>query len=50
MSRAPRSADTDPVRVRPPSGKVPRIQDVPLPPPIELDVNVLELLREERQA
>jgi len=50
MSRGPRSAGSDPLRVRLPSGKVPRIQDVPLPPPLELDVDVLELLREDRQA
>jgi len=43
-------ADSDPLSVRAPSGSVTRIQDVTLPPPLELDVDVLELLREERQA
>ena len=43
-------ADADPLSVRAPSGSVTRIQDVLLPPTLELDVDVLELLREERQA
>ena len=43
-------AGADLLSVRPPSEEVARIQDVPLPPPLELEVDVLELLREERQA
>jgi len=35
---------------RPPTGEHPSLQDVPLPPPLRLDVDVLDLLREERQA
>jgi prevent-host-death family protein len=42
-------AGADPLSVRSPE-RVLRIQDVPLPPPLELEVDVLELLREERQA
>lgn len=40
----------DPLSARPPSGRLPRIQDVPLPAPLDSEVDVLELLREERQA
>lgn len=43
-------ADSDPLTVRSPLDDPPRLQDVPLPPPIAPDVDVLELLREERQA
>ncbi|MCL7972461.1 MAG: type II toxin-antitoxin system prevent-host-death family antitoxin [marine benthic group bacterium] len=39
----------DPLSVRPPSGRVSRIQEVPLPAPLDSEVDVLELLREERQ-
>jgi prevent-host-death family protein len=42
--------DADFLSVRPPSEGVARIQDVPLPPPLGLEVDVLELLSEERQA
>ncbi len=48
MSRAGRPVVSDPLRVRLPSGNVTRIQDVPLPPPLGLDLDVLALLREER--
>ena len=43
-------AGADPLSVRPPSEGAARIQDVPLPPPLAFEVDVLELLREERQA
>ena len=43
-------AGADPLSVRSPSKGVARIQDVHLPPPLEIEVDVLELLREERQA
>lgn len=43
-------AGADPLSVRPPSDGAARIQDVPLPPPLAFEVDVLELLREERQA
>lgn len=35
---------------RPPTGEYSSLQDVPLPPPLSLELDVLELLREERQA
>lgn len=35
---------------RPPTGEYSSLQNVPLPPPLSVDVDVLELLREERQA
>ena len=40
----------DPPSVRRPSGRVSRIQGVPLPAPLDYEVDVLELLQEERQA
>lgn len=43
-------ADADPLSVRRPSGGVARIQDVPLPPALKLEVDVLDLLSDERQA
>ena len=43
-------AASDPLSVRPPSESVARVQDVPLPPPLDFEVDVLELLAEERQA
>lgn len=39
----------DPLSVRPPAGRAASLQAVPLPPPLELEVDPLELLREERQ-
>jgi prevent-host-death family protein len=42
--------DADPLTVRSPSSGATRIQDVPLPPPLEPGIDVLELLHEERQA
>ncbi|MCL7958574.1 MAG: type II toxin-antitoxin system prevent-host-death family antitoxin [marine benthic group bacterium] len=41
--------DADPLTVRSPSGAEIRIQDIPLPPPLDIEIDVLELLREERQ-
>ena len=38
--------DADPLSVRGPSADLARIQDVPLPPPLDSDVDVLELLRD----
>jgi prevent-host-death family protein len=43
-------AGSDPLSVRHPSGRVARIQDVPLPPPLGHAVDALELLAEERQS
>ena len=42
--------DADPLTVRAPAGVAERIQDVPLPEPLDVEVDVLDLLREERQA
>ena len=39
----------DALRVREPSGRVRTLKDVPLPHPLELDVDIAELLMEERQ-
>jgi len=41
--------DADLLATRAAAGQVRRISDVPLPPPLGSDVDVLELLREERQ-
>jgi len=43
-------ADADPLSVRSPAEGAARLQDVPLPPPLGRELDVLELLREERQA
>jgi prevent-host-death family protein len=43
-------ADADLLTVHPPSEGAARLQDVLLPLPLEREVDVLELLREERQA
>jgi antitoxin (DNA-binding transcriptional repressor) of toxin-antitoxin stability system len=39
----------EPIVVREPAGPYRSLHDVPLPPPLGVDVDVLELLREERQ-
>jgi prevent-host-death family protein len=39
----------EPLRVRRPAGRRRRLRDVRLPPALPLDVDILELLREERQ-
>lgn len=39
----------DPLSVRAPANRVARLADVPLPSPLGSEVDVLELLREERQ-
>jgi prevent-host-death family protein len=41
--------EPEPLGVRDPLGRR-RLQQVPLPPPLKLDVDVVELLLEERQA
>jgi prevent-host-death family protein len=38
----------EPLEIHPPARRVPRLQDVPLPPPLNIDIDVLELLDEER--
>jgi prevent-host-death family protein len=37
------------LRLRPPLPDAPRLQDVPLPPPLRLRIDVVTLLLEERQ-
>jgi len=41
--------ESEPLRVRQPLGRAASLQDVPLPPPIQLDGDIVELLLEERQ-
>ncbi len=43
-------ADADPLSVRAPARRAGRIADVPLPAPLGREIDVLALLREERQA
>lgn len=35
--------------VRSPAPDAPALQDVPLPPPLDIDIDIVELLLEERQ-
>lgn len=37
------------LRVRKPAPDAPALQDIPLPPPLDLDVDIVDLLLEERQ-
>lgn len=39
----------DALRVRKPAPDAPALQEIPLPPPLDLDVDVVDLLLEERQ-
>jgi prevent-host-death family protein len=45
----PYEGGTPSLRIRRPSPGAPRLQDVPLPPPLETDVDIVALLLEERQ-
>lgn len=45
----PHTAEGDPLVVRRPLRRVKSLQSVPLPPPLKLDVDIVEILREERQ-
>ena len=45
----PYGAEAEPLRVRKPLRRVPTMHDVPLPPPLKLDVDPVALLIEERQ-
>lgn len=38
----------EPLVIRPPAPGATRLQDVPLPPPLPLDVDILDLLAQER--
>lgn len=40
----------DSFRVRKPAADAPPIHDVPLPPPVDLDLDIVELLLAERQS
>lgn len=41
--------EDDSFQVRRPASGAPALQDVPLPPPLDLDVDIVDLLLEERQ-
>lgn len=45
----PYTQDSPPLDVRPPRQRVPRLQDVKLPPALKLDADVVDLLLEERE-
>jgi prevent-host-death family protein len=45
----PYEGRTPALRIRRPPPGAPRLQDVPLPPPFETDVDIVALLLEERQ-
>jgi len=45
----PYTRGEEPLVVRQPLGEAPSLQQVPLPPPLKLDVDVVALLLEERQ-
>jgi prevent-host-death family protein len=42
-------AESEALRVREPHGRARTLQKVPLPPPLKLDLDVVDLLLEERQ-
>ncbi len=41
--------EQEPLRVREPLARYPSLREVPLPPPLPLDLDVVDLLMEERQ-
>ncbi len=45
----PYGAETEPLKIRRPLRRVPSLQSVPLPSPVKLDIDAVELLLEERQ-
>ena len=45
----PYGSGNEPLSVRGPARRFPSLQRVPLPPPLKIDVDVVELLLEERQ-
>ena len=45
----PYGGEAEPLRVRKPLRRVPSPHDVPLPPPLKLDIDPVALLLEERQ-
>ena len=47
---APYRGEADSLQVRKPAAGAPALQEVPLPPPLDLDVDIVDLLLEERQS
>jgi prevent-host-death family protein len=45
----PYGAEAESLRVRKPLRRVPSLQDVALPPPLQIDIDAVDLLLEERQ-
>ena len=45
----PYTEGEEPLTVRAPLGRYPSLQKVPLPPPLKLDIDIVDLLLEERQ-
>ncbi len=45
----PYGSETEPIRVRPPRGRYPSLQRVPLPPPLRIKGDVVDLLLEDRR-
>jgi antitoxin (DNA-binding transcriptional repressor) of toxin-antitoxin stability system len=45
----PYGSEIEPLKIRRPLRRVPSLQSVPLPPPVKLDIDPVELLLEERQ-
>jgi prevent-host-death family protein len=45
----PYGGQNEPLRVRRPLGRYPSLQRVPLPPPLKIDADPVELLLQERQ-
>jgi prevent-host-death family protein len=46
----PYGSEAEPIRVRPPRGRYPSLQRVPLPPPLRIKGDVVDVLLEDRQA
>jgi len=45
----PYGSESEPFRVRPPRGRYPSLQRVPLPPPLKIEGDAVDLLFEDRQ-
>jgi prevent-host-death family protein len=45
----PYESESEPFRVRPPRGLYPSLQRVPLPPPLKIEGDAVDLLFEDRQ-
>lgn len=46
----PYTKEADALQIRKPRPGAPRLADVPLPPPLKLKIDILDLLAEERQS